>query len=303
MRKAVLALLVLVAGAAAAVLYAAWRHVVPDRDGPPTDPPGRDPQEVRFHSRDGTPLFGLFLPGRRRHPGVVLCHGYHRSLAEPFDLGLRLNREGYHVLLFDFRGCGRSGGRFTTLGYKETWDVLAAVDCLKARLAGAPIGILGISMGAAAAIMAAAQTQDVRALVLDSPYADLEGVMRRQIPDFLPFRWLVPFGWLSVFAGQLLSGGRLHGARPVDHIARIAPRPVLFIWGERERFIPHEQIGELFEAAGQPKEMWLAPGSDHAVARLDYPKEYERRVLNFFDRWLREHHRRPHPAHPEPVEG
>ena len=289
MRKAVLAPLgVIAAGLVAAVIWAAWRHVTPWRDGVPPDPPGVGPEEVRFPSRDGTRIFGLFLPGRKGHPGIIFCHGYFKSLAEPFPLGLRLNREGYNVLLFDFRGCGRSGGRFTTIGYKETWDVLAAVEWLKSRLSGAPVGVLGISMGAAAAIMAAAQTQDIAALVLDSPYAHLEGVMRKKIPEFAPFRWMVPFGWASVLIGQLLSGGRLNSVRPVDHIARLSPRPMLFIYGEHDSFIPHEQISELFEAAGEPKETWIAPGSDHAVARLDYPEEYEQRVLDFFGRHLRE---------------
>ncbi|MBI2912796.1 MAG: alpha/beta hydrolase [Chloroflexi bacterium] len=287
MRKALLAPLTLLAGAAvAAVLYAAWRHVVPRREASLPDPPDADSEEVRFRSRDGVRLFGLLLPGRQGHPGVVLCHGYFKSLTEPLEIGLRLNREGYHVLLFDFRGCGRSDGRFTTIGYKETWDVLAAVDLLRSRLGAAPIGVLGISMGAAAAIMAAAQTQDIAALVADSPYAHLEGVMRVNIPEFAPFRWMVPFGWVSVLAGQLLSGGRLRHVRPVDDVARISPRPILFVYGERDSYIPHQQAGELFEAAGEPKELWLAAGSDHAVARLDHPQEYTRRVLGFFGRYL-----------------
>ncbi len=287
MRKPLLAALgVLTTAVAGGILYAAWRHVAPAREPGPPDPPDVDLEEVSFRSRDGVRLFGLFLPGRKTYPGIVLCHGYFKSLAEPFEIGLRLNQEGYSVLLFDFRGCGRSGGRFTTIGYKESWDVLAAVDLLKERLGRRPIGVLGISMGAAAAIMAAAQTPDIAALVADSAYAHLEGVVRKKLPEFAPFRWLVPFGWLSVLMGQLLSGGRLRSVRPVDYVSRISPRPVLFIYGERDSYIPPEHPHELFEAAGEPKQMWVAPGSDHAVARLDYPEEYARRVLEFFGRHL-----------------
>ena len=56
---------------------------------------------------------------------------------------------------------------------------------------------------------------------------------------------------------------------------------------ENDSYIPADQPGQLFEAAGEPKEMWMAPGSDHAVARLDHPQEYRRRILEFFDRSLR----------------
>jgi len=287
MRKALLAPLGLLLGAvAAALVWTAWRHVAPHRERGLRLPELDLPEEVRFRSRDGTGLFGLLLPGREGYPGLVLCHGYFRSLAEPLEVGLRLNQAGYHILLFDFRGCGRSGGRFTTIGYKETWDVLAAVGLMKSRLGPAPIGVLGISMGAAAAIMAAAQTLDIAALVADSPYAHLEGVMRKRLPELAPLRWMVPFGWLSVLIGQLLSGCRLNSIRPVDHVGRLSPRPVLFIYGQRDSYIPPDQPCGLFAAAGEPKTMWVAPGSDHAVARLDHPEEYVRQVLGFFDRHL-----------------
>lgn len=287
MRRALLAPLgFLIAAGASAVLWGAWRSVTPAREAPPPYPPDVDLEEIRFPSRDGTPLFGVFLPGRKGYPGIVLCHGYFKSLAEPFEIGLRLNREGYNVLLFDFRGCGRSGGRFTTIGYKETWDVLAAVQFLKSRLGEGPIGVLAISMGAAAAIMAAAMTADIAALVADSPYAHLQGVVRQRLSEAAPFRWMVPLGWLSALLGQLISGGRMHGVRPVEHVGGLSPRPILFIYGERDSYIPPEQTRELFAAAGEPKEMWLVPGSDHAVGRLDHSEEYMRRVLDFFHRHL-----------------
>jgi len=288
MRRAWLAPLGLILGAAGStLLWLGWRWVTPRREAAPADPPGVDGEEVWLRSLDGTRLHGLWVPGRKNYPTVVLCHGYYKSLAEPLDVGLKLNQAGYNVFLFDFRACGKSGGRFTTVGWKETWDVQAAVRYVGERYGRGPVGVLGISMGAAAAIIAAAQSQEIAALVADSAYAHLEGVMRKKIPEFAPVRWLVPFGWVSVLIGELLAGGRLRRVRPVDYVGRLSPRPLLFIHGERDSYIPPEQPGELFEAAGEPKEIWMAPGSDHAVARLDHPEEYIGRVLAFFDRYLR----------------
>lgn len=270
---------------AAAAVWAAWRHVTPRRPAGP--PPVPDAEEVRFRGRDGTRLFGLFLQGRRDYPGVVLCHGYFRSLAEPLEVGLRLHRAGYSVLAFDFRACGRSCGRFTTIGYKETGDVQAAVALLKSRLGSAPVGVYGISMGAAAAIMAAAQTQEITALVADSPYADLEGVARRRMRDLVPLPGLAPFCWPIILMGQLMSGGRMDRMRPADWVGRLSPRPILFIFGEYDSYDPPDHPRRLFAAAGPPREMWVVPGSGHAVARLDHPEEYMLRVLGFFNRHLR----------------
>lgn len=288
MRRAWLASLGFIAAATSGLLWVGWRWVTPRREAGPVHPPGIDAQEVWFRSLDRTRLHGLWIPGRKNYPTVVLCHGYFKSLAEPFDVGVALNEAGYNVFLFDFRACGQSGGRFTTIGHREAWDVQAAVRFVEERY-GRPdgVGVLGISMGAAAAIIAASQADEIAAVVADSPFAHLEGVMRKKIPDFAPARWIVPFGWVSVLIGEAMAGGRLRQVRPVDCVGRISPRPVLFICAERDSYIPHEQFGELFEAAGEPKEMWTAPGSDHAMARLDHPEEYMRRVLAFFDRYLR----------------
>ena len=288
MRRSWLAPLGLALGTAAgALLWIGWRWVTPRREADPADPPGFDAQEVWFRSLDRTRLRGLWLPGRRDYPTLVLCHGYFKSLAEPLDVGVALNEAGYNVLLFDFRASGRSGGRFTTIGHKETWDVEAAVRFVGERYGRGPVGVLGISMGAAAAIIAAAQTGEIAALVADSAFAHLEGVMGKKIPEFAPVRWAAPLGWVSVLIGEAMAGARLRRLRPVDHVGRISPRPLLLICGEEDSYIPHEQFGELMEAAGEPKEMWIAPGSDHAVARLDHPQEYMRRLLAFFDRHLR----------------
>jgi alpha-beta hydrolase superfamily lysophospholipase len=275
------------AATATTLLRLGWRWVTPCRDAALTGRPCGDREEVWFRSLDGTRLHGLWVPGRRNYPTVVLCHGYYRTLAEPLDVGLELNQAGYNVFLFDFRACGKSGGRFSTIGWKETWDVQAAVRFAGERYGRGPLGILGISMGAAAAITAAAQGQEIAALVADSAFAHLEGVMRKKIPEFARVRWLVPFGWVSVLIGELLAGGHLRTLRPVDYVGRLSPRPLLFIYGERDSYIPPEQPGELFAAAGEPKEIWTAPGSDHAVVRLDHPEEYIGRVLAFFDRYLR----------------
>lgn len=260
--------------------------VGPSQESEPQVPPRLNPQEVRFPSLDGTRLRGLYIPGRKAYPTIVLCHGYARSLAEPWGVALRLNEGGYNVFLFDFRACGKSGGLYSTVGYQETWDLLAAVQYVKATFGRGPIGVLGISMGAAAAVMAAAQSQDIAAVVADSAFATLEGVTSKKVRDVAPLRRGLPLGWLGLWAGQLLSAGRLGQVKPVEHVDKISPRPILFVYGERDSFIPPEGRQQLIERAGEPKEVWLAPGSDHAMARLDYPQEYLRRVLAFFARYL-----------------
>ena len=244
------------------------------------------PEEVCFPSRDGFRLHALFLPGRPGSPALLLCHGYYRSLAEPFPVGCELNRLGYHVLLIDFRACGRSSGRFTTLGYREVADVLGAVDYLRCRLGQRPLGVLGISMGAVAALIAAPDCPSIAAIVADSAYADLESTIRHKMRKFLRLPLLMGLGWASIRIGEWLSGGNVAAVRAVDAAARLAPRPLLLIHGEKDDYLPPDNAQQLFQAAGEPKELWLAPGSGHAMARLDHSREYVERVHAFFQRYL-----------------
>lgn len=285
-RRAVATAMAALAAATAGLAYLSWRWLRPRREPPPSGLGRGRPKHVYFPSRDGTRLHSLYLQGKAGRPTLILCHGYSRSLAEPAEVGLSLNRAGYNVLLLDFRASGESGGRFSTIGYKETWDLLAAVRFVRESYGGGPIGVLGISMGAAAAIMAAAQSPDIAALVADSPYAHLEGVMRKKVPEFARHPWLAPLGWLSVRLGEWASGLRIARVRPIDHVAMIAPRPLLLIYGERDSYISAEQPQALYARAGDPKEIWIAPGSDHAAARQDYRRDYLRRVRRFFDRYL-----------------
>jgi pimeloyl-ACP methyl ester carboxylesterase len=243
-------------------------------------------EEVYFPSRDGLRLHGLYLTGRAGRPVLLLCHGYYRSLTETLPLGCELNRLGYHVLLFDFRGCGLSAGRFTTLGLRETADVLGAVDYLSQRLGGRPLGVLGLSMGAAAALRAAAGCPAITAVVADSAYADLKDTVRHKTREVLRLPLLVGLGWTSIRIGEWLSGGDLAAVRAVDAVGLLSPRPLLLIHGERDDYLPADNAQRLFEAAREPKELWLVPGSGHAMARLDHHAEYVRKVHTFFDKWL-----------------
>jgi len=249
-------------------------------------PPDVSVEDVYFPGRDGTRLHGLYMAGRPRRPVLLLCHGYFKSVAEPFELACELNRLGYEILLIDFRACGLSDGRFTTLGYREVLDLLGAVDYLRARLGDLPIGVLGISMGAVAAIMAAAECPHVEAMVVDSAYADLESAIGKKLTDYLRLPFLVPLGWVSIRLGEWVSQGNVAAVRAVDYVGLLAPRPLLLIYGELDDYLPSDHPQRLFDAANEPKELWLAPGSGHAMARLDHPQEYVQRVQAFFGRYL-----------------
>ncbi len=275
--------------AAGVSVTAALRHYSRKWIMPPRvvlDPPQGDAcEEVHFTAADGTPLYGWFLPAGPDRPGLVLCHGYQRALEETFSLGCDLRACGFNVLLFDFRGCGRSGGRFTTIGYEEPRDALAAVRWLQGRLgAQAPIGLLGISMGGSVALTVAGQCPAVRAVVADSAFATLSGAVAHRLRALRrPLRALY---YLSMRGAEWQCRARVAWVRPVDAARRLHGRPVLLIHGTADEVVPYAHAQELLAALPGPCELWTLDGVPHAMARFHAHEEYLGRVTAFFARHL-----------------
>ncbi len=286
-------LLVSAVASAGAVLAAAW--IVAERALHPWrleedynlldfDLPAED---VRFPSRDGLRLAGWFIPGDS--PAcVILAHGHGRSRGELLPHADFLHRAGFSVLLFDFRNRGESEGEAVTMGVREPLDLLGALDYLRSRseVDAARIGVLGLSMGATAALMAAAQAPELRAVVAESSFVRLADLAKRGLRHFfhLPSFPLAPLA-------RWMVERRLHAdlatVAPLETIARLSPRPLLLIDDELDEVLGPGQGEALLAAAGEPSELWVVPGADHARAWQAAPQDYERRVVTFFRRHLR----------------
>lgn len=251
-----------------------------------TPPNAEHAEPVRFASADGMALAGWLMLGEPDAPALILCHGYQRCMEETFSLGVDLRQRGFTVFLFDFRGCGLSDGRYTTIGDLETADLIGAVAWLRERLGPqTPIGVLGISMGGAVAIRAAATTPAIGAVVTDSAFAHLGGAVEHRFRDL---RFPVLQGHqLTMRLAEWLSGGRVARVRPVDYVRRIAPRPLLFIHGTADNVVPFHHLDELISGAAEPKSAWVLAETTHAMARFDQPEEYVERVSRFFNDALR----------------
>ncbi len=245
---------------------------------------------VTFLTDDGLTLHGWYLcPARPATPrdAIIICHGFAMNRNELLDLARSLRDRGHAVLLFDFRAHGDSEGERSTIGLREADDIGAAIGFLKGRdeLVGLPIGVAGISMGGAAALLAAARHGDIAAVAADSSFATLHDVAANGLKLIYGIP-RTPLTSLVVRFGELFSRSRIRYNRPIDAVAEIAPRPVLIVHAVEDRLIPVADAEELYAAAGEPKELWLVPGIDHANAFLHDPAEYTRRIDAFFRKWL-----------------
>ena len=248
-------------------------------------------ETVSFTTRDGVLLKGWVVKPERlltKTPAIIICHGVGANKSDFTELAVFLSKRGYVVLLFDFRAHGESEGNRTSLGYREQKDIVAALDLLKTRpeIDVKRIGIYGFSMGGSAAILAAAQTNAFRAVVVDSAFTSLRDQAHDAITGFyrLPS---FPFLPLAIMGYQLYFQTSVDNISPVSVIAKIAPTPVLIIAGEGDALIPADNGRRLFSAAKEPKELWIIPNADHGATMVAAGSAYEERVGEFFDRNLK----------------
>ena len=240
---------------------------------------GAPHQDVEFTTSDGLRLKGWYVPSR--NGAAVIAFAGRR------DTQLRarmLVRHGYGVLLFDRRGEGESEGDPNLFGWEGDRDVHAAVAFLQHRPDVDPerIGAIGLSVGGEMLIEAAAESPALKAIVT-------EGAAFRSVRDTLvnPERkWdsLVIMGIAT--AATALFTDNLPPATLRSLIPKIGHRSVFFIYGEKGQ--PEERPANtgFYELARGPKEIWEVPGATHMNGAQAQPREYERRIVAFFDRAL-----------------
>lgn len=250
---------------------------------------GTDPQRayglpyesVRFTAADdGVPLSGWFVPGRPGAPTVLICHGIGANKGNFLSFAPFLHRAGFHVFLFDFRAHGDSAGHTTSFGDAEARDVRGAVRYLTGRPDVRGIAAFGLSMGGAALLHAIPRLPAMRAVIVDSTFADFGAVTDGQLAALpTPVRGVMR-AEIGLWA-RLELGVPLTDIAPKRYIAAVSPRPLLIIHGTGDALIPPAQAAENFAAARPPKQMWLVPGAGHVGAHSVAREEYERRVLAF----------------------
>ena len=224
---------------------------------------------------------GWYIPCPQATTTILACPGYRTGMSDTLGISAHLWRAGHNVLVFEYYGHGREVGKSVTLGYREINDFLGAVAYAKERAPQARLGAIAYSMGAAVAIMSCARNNDVEALVVDSSFATHRSVFDYNFRHILRMP-SAPFVWLVDYLLGLRAGYRFRQVEPLRDISRIGTRPVLIIHSTKDSIVDPHDASLLYEAANEPKELWLVPGIDHCGAYFADRYAYTKKVSDFF---------------------
>ena len=247
----------------------------------------RNWQDIRMPSRFGYSLTGTFIPNpQASDKTLIFLHGFTESrLAGLSYLNIYLNA-GYNLLLVDSRAHGDSGGDSVTWGVYEKYDVDQWVDWLRNRYPAGTIGMHGISMGAATALLHAGINETnkrVSFYVVDSAYSDFETLLaaqmnqRLRLPGNIPPQVLLPYANAVAFFRSRFTFGEASPIRIVQQVTT----PVLYIHGEADRLVPASMSQQLFGATKGQRQIQLFPSADHVSSIFTDRSRYRTVVQGF----------------------
>lgn len=242
-----------------------------------------------IRTTDGVGLAGWYVPavsdiGPHGHT-VVLVHGWGSNKSDLLDL-IDVLAPTYNVVAFDLRRHGQSvSGLPTTQGVTERRDLEAMVDWLAAAKGPSHIAVLGVSMGGAASLAAAAGDERIAAVILDSTHPTLQAAVQARL-ELASYPLAVPASWGILLGGLLRTGIDMTSVDPDRTIRLLGDRPVLILVGGADRSIgpePGERLLAAARAGNVEARLETCDAAGHAQLVERCPDAYASWVLGFLD--------------------
>jgi uncharacterized protein len=228
-------------------------------------------------------LSGWLLRGKPGAGAILLLHGVRSDRRQMAERAGFLHGIGYSVLLVDLPAHGESSGTRITFGVREAEGVKAALAYLAREMPADPVGVIGVSLGAASLVLAGPDPH-VRAVVLESMYPTIEDAVGNRLKHYLG-----PVGGmlepLLLWQLPLRTGISPEQLRPLAHIGALHA-PVFVISGARGWHTTPVETQRLFDAAPQPRQLWIVEGAAHVDLHAFGPRDYETRVSAFLAQHL-----------------
>ena len=220
------------------------------------------------------------------HKWAIVVHGY-TSSAEGMTRYVRnFYEQGFHVVAPDLRGHGKSEGEYIGMGWHDRLDMLQWIDEIIKLDPDAEIALFGVSMGGATVMMTSGEVlpSNVKVIVEDCGYSSVSDVFIYQLDDLFGLPEFPVLNAANTMT-NIRAGYDLYEASAVEQVAR-SEKPMLFIHGDQDTFVPYEMLDEVYDAATVEKEKLIIKGAGHGEAEKVDPEAYWRTVWDFVGRYI-----------------
>ena len=283
LRNAMLLTLVVSTLVAAAISwYVAGNLLAPNKSDVGTIPPGMSGTSITLVTESGIKVRGWHIPSADSTATVISLHPIRGNRRTMLGRAAMLNRVGYSTLLIDLPSHGESEGEMITAGWLERHAVSAAVKLIKEDDPAHRVAIVGWSLGGAAALFAS--PLDVDAIVIESVYSNVTEAVHNRVR--------MRVGWLHHVIAPCLTcqfflrlGVTADELSPMDYVAAV-DCPLLVLAGEMDEHTTLAESKELFDAAVEPKQLFVFQGAVHQDLHQYDSATYDEVVIAFLNSWL-----------------
>lgn len=242
--------------------------------------------ELLIPSPEGYSLKCVLIEPHNTKKWIIICHGVTENKINSFKYADMFMKLGFNAVIYDHRRHGESGGKTSSYGHYEKFDLQAVIAEVKKRKGNdIMLGIHGESMGAVTTLLYAGMLEDAADFyIVDCPFSNFEEQIKHQMSQEVPVpSWAVfPIGRAFI---KLRDGYWTSEVSPIDYVNNIQ-KPVLFIHSEPDRFIPASMTQALYEQKQGPKQLYLAKKGAHAQSYNENPEEYKAKIKLFLETYV-----------------
>ena len=232
-------------------------------------------RDVYTQSHDGLRLHAKWVPAENPRGTIILIHGYHSCILTDFSLAFELyHKQGMNILLPDHRAHGQSEGKYVTFGVFESSDIRQWIVYHNENLSDMPVICSGLSMGAATVMYLAGMDlpENVKGFIADCGFTSPKEIISCVFKSVVHVpAW--PFMWAASLTARLVAGFWL-GEKHTTKTLQKNTRPILFVHGTADDFVPCDMTRRSFAACEGEKELLLVEGATHGVSFLKAREEY-----------------------------
>lgn len=236
--------------------------------------------QTSIQSDDHLKLNGYYTLKESSHMWAIMIHGYKSSYGNMLSYGARYDEQGYNVLLPENRAHDNSEGNYIGMGWLDKEDIKNWIDWIIKQDSQAQIVLHGVSMGGATVMMLSGdQPEHVIGYIEDCGYTSVWDIFASELDKRFSLPTFPVLDISNIYA-RFVAGYDFKEASSLKQVEK-CQKPMLFIHGDQDDFVPTEMVYEVYEAAQCEKELYIVEGAGHAQAKLKNPQDYWNHVFTF----------------------
>lgn len=244
-------------------------------------------EEVYIDSFDKLKLHGFEIRNcYKTNRWVIAVHGYDGNSMKMCGRARHFYNMGYNVLIPDLRGHGKSEGNYIGMGWHDRKDILGWIDYITEKYEDCEIILYGISMGASTVMMTCGENlkSNVKAAIEDSGYT----CVWDQFAYILKCMFKLPKFPMMYVANMIIKIRAKYDLKEASSVNQLAKSkiPILFIHGDKDKFVPFNMLKKVYESAPCQKEMLIVEGAGHCKSNKVNPKLYWSTISEFLDKYI-----------------